>query len=283
MRVSALMTRKPFTLGPEASLDEALQLMDEHGLRHLPLVQDGHLFGVVSDRDLLEATGWMPARVRELYQDPGTDQRGRTLRELAHTRVRTLAPDDELVAAALELVAAKIGCLPVVEHGRLVGILTETDLVRAYADACRAGKRDPRVDPPVIARMTRFARALTSDASLEEAEELMRAMDVRHLPIVQDQRVVGIVSDRDLRRAQGCNRGAATPLDEVMSHDVATIEPEKPLSFAADLMLARRIGAVPVVDDDRLIGIVTLTDLLDHCLESLRDPEVLAAARAARE
>jgi CBS domain-containing protein len=47
-------------------------------------------------------------------------------------------------------------------------------------------------------------------------------------------------------------------------------------------MLTRRIGAVPVVDDDRLVGIVTLTDLLDHCLESLRDPEVLAAAEKAQ-
>jgi CBS domain-containing protein len=137
MRVSALMTRKPYTLQPEASLDEAMQLMDEHGLRHLPLVEGDRLVGIVSDRDLLEATGWMPARVREVYQDPVTDQRARTLQELAHRRVHTLHPDDTVVSAAIELVAGKIGCLPVLDHGALVGILTETDLVRAFADGCR--------------------------------------------------------------------------------------------------------------------------------------------------
>lgn len=282
MRVSALMTRKPFTLGPDASLDEAMQLMDEHGLRHLPLVEAGRLVGIVSDRDLLAATGWMPARVRELYQERGTDQRARTLREIVHPKVRTLGPDDTVVAAAVELVASKIGCLPVVDHGELVGILTETDLVRAFVDACRGGRQDASVDPPVLARMARHARTVTSDTTLGEAGELLRAMDVRHLPVVQDERVVGMLSDRDLRRAQGTNRGADTPVGEVMSSDVSVIEPEKPLSFAAELMLARRIGAVPVVDDGRLIGIVTLTDLLDHCLETLRDPVVLAAARGVR-
>lgn len=282
MRVSALMTRKPFTLAPDASLDEAMQLMDEHGLRHLPLTEGGHLVGIVSDRDLLAATGWMPARVRELYQERGTDQRARTLREIVHPKVRTLSPDDTVVSAAVELVASKIGCLPVVEHGELVGILTETDLVRAFADACRGGRQDPSVDPPVAARMVRHARSVTSDTTLGEAGELLRVMDVRHLPVVQDGRVVGMVSDRDLRRAQGTNRGPDTPVDEVMSSDVSVIDPEQPLSYAAELMLARRFGAVPVVDDDRLIGIVTLTDLLDHCLEVLRDPVVLAAAREVR-
>lgn len=282
MRVSTLMTRKPFTLAPDASLDEAMQLMDEHGLRHLPVVEAGRLVGVVSDRDLLAATGWLPARVRELYQDRSTDQRSRTLREIVQPKVRTLGPDDTVVSAAVELVASKIGCLPVLEHGELVGILTETDLVRAFADACRGARQDRSVDPPVMARMARHARSVTSDTTLGEAGELLRAMDVRHLPVVQDERVVGMVSDRDLRRAQGTNRGPDTPLGEIMSSDVSMIEPEKPLSYAAELMLARRIGAVPVVDDDRLVGILTLTDLLDHCLEALRDPLVLEAAREAQ-
>ncbi len=282
MRVSTLMTRKPFTLAPDASLDEAMQLMDEHGLRHLPVVEAGRLVGVVSDPDLLAATGWLPARVRELYQDRSTDQRSRTLREIVQPKVRTLGPDDTVVSAAVELVAGKIGCLPVLEHGELVGILTETDLVRAFADACRSARQDRSVDPPVMARMARHARSVTSDTTLGEAGELLRAMDVRHLPVVQDERVVGMVSDRDLRRAQGTNRGPDTPLGEIMSSDVSMIEPEKPLSYAAELMLARRIGAVPVVDDDRLVGILTLTDLLDHCLEALRDPLVLEAAREAQ-
>jgi CBS domain-containing protein len=282
MRVSTLMTRKPFTLQPSASLDEAMQLMEEHELRHLPLVEHERLVGIVSDRDLLRATGWLPARIREVYQDPGTDQRARTLRELAHTSVRTLSPDDTVVAAAVELVASKIGCLPVVEGGALVGILTETDIVRAFADACRGNAQRGLIDPPLIARMTRGARSITSNTPLSEALELMQAMDVRHLPVVQDERVIGIVSDRDLRRAHGSNRDPQTPVDEVMSHNVVTIDPEKPLSYAAELMLARRIGAVPVVDDDRLVGIITLTDLLDHCLESLRDPDVAAAVERAQ-
>ncbi len=272
MQVSELMTRKPFTLPPTASLDEAMQLMEERQLRHLPLVEGERLVGIISDRDLLEATGWLPARIREVYQDPATDQRARTLAELAHTGVRTIAPEDTVVTAAVELVASRIGCLPVLEGDRLVGILTDTDLIAAYADACRAGVISGAADPPISTRMTRFARSLTSEATLAEALELMRSMDVRHLPVVQDLRVVGMVSDRDLRRARGSHRSEDTAIGEIMSVQVVTIEPEKPISCAADLILVRRIGALPVVDDDRLIGILTSTDLLDHCLEALCDP-----------
>jgi len=274
MRVSALMTQKPFTLPPSASLDEAMQVMEEHHLRHLPLVEDGRLVGIVSDRDLLEVTGWLPARVREVYQRSSTDPRERTLRELSHTHVRTLSPDDTVVSAAVELVANRIGCLPVLEHGELVGILTETDLVRAFVAACRAGVLLGTIDPPVRSRMTRMPSTLSPDDTLTQALSLMRALNVRHLPVVRHDRVVGILSDRDLRRAAGCNRREEHPVDNVMSREVATVEPDEPLSTAASMMLARRIGAVPVVEDTRLIGILTLTDMLDHCLEVLREPDV---------
>lgn len=282
MRVSELMTARPFTLPPSASLDEAMQVMDEHRVRHVPLVEGGRLVGIVSDRDLLEATGWLPARVREVYQRSRADPRERTLRELAHDRVRTLSPDDSVVSAAVDLVAHRIGCLPVVEGGELVGILTETDLVRGFVDVCRAGGRLGSIDPPVHARMTRMPSTLSPEDSLSAALKLMQALRVRHLPVVSEEHVVGVVSDRDLRRAHGCNRREEQSVDQIMSRDVATITPDEPMSFAASKMLSRRIGSLPVVEDTRLVGILTSTDLLDHCLEVLRDPDVVDAASRGR-
>jgi len=98
-------------------------------------------------------------------------------------------------------------------------------------------------------------------------------LDVRHLPIVDDGQMVGIVSDRDLREvtsrllAEGVTDLSGilnAPVADIMSADVVSIDPESDLAEAADLMIERRIGALPVVapGTDRLVGIISYVDIL---------------------
>ena len=108
------------------------------------------------------------------------------------------------------------------------------------------------------------------DASLDDAYALMRERGVRHLPIVEEGRLTGNVTDRDLRLATSCLRdrpfSPETRLREVMKYPVHTTDPLDPVEVVARTMRELKIGCMPVVEDARLVGIVTGIDLLDAML-----------------
>jgi CBS domain-containing membrane protein len=132
MKVGDLMTSEVATLQRNEMLSLAEQLMSLGRIRHLPVVdEEGELVGIVSQRDLfhsglLRALGHgkhSAARVREML----------AVKEVMTTDVITTTRDASLEEAARLMFDKKIGCLPVVENGRLVGILTEGDFVAYFA------------------------------------------------------------------------------------------------------------------------------------------------------
>jgi acetoin utilization protein AcuB len=125
------MTQIIATLSPEASVAEALTLCRERRIRHIPILEEGRLAGIVSDRDLRDAS---PAL--------GDPERARALREIRmgdvmSREVNTVDPRDSIENAAQEMYELKIGSLPVVPEGpaapgeELLGIVTSSDVMRA--------------------------------------------------------------------------------------------------------------------------------------------------------
>jgi CBS domain-containing protein len=270
MNVASVMTPSPLSVGPDAHLEEAARAMDRSDVRHLVVVESGggerrRVVGVLSDRDLLAAPGWR--RSADRGEPDGSSP---LVRDVMHAPVVSVRPDDSVVMAAVELTGRGIGCLPVMDGERLVGILTEIDLLAAFRSCAREGRRD-EADPLLEDRMQRSVITVQEDATLAEAIDLCEASNVRHLPVVRDGTLAGILSDRDLRRAMGERRDPQAPVTEVMTSDVLTLPLGARLSEAARLMVANRVSSVPVVDDGELVGIVTSTDLLDQCMETLRE------------
>jgi CBS domain-containing protein len=260
------MSPKPFTVDVGASLDDAMRLMDDNDVRHLPVLKDGSLIGVVSDRDLTSATGWLPKATR-------ANDAAQTVGELIQLTPVTATPDDSVVMMAVDMVSREIGCLPVLEGGELVGIVTEMDLLSAYLDICERDAESLELHAPVSQLMSKDPLSVGASSTLGEALELLRERHIRHLPVVDERRVAGIVSDRDVRRAVARGHEPSMPIDQLMSHDPLTLDPEEPLSRAAACLYEARISALPVEDDGRLVGIFTLTDLLDYCISNLRTPD----------
>jgi acetoin utilization protein AcuB len=118
--------------------------------------------------------------------------------------------------------------------------------------------------------MTREVVALTPQSTAGEALALCRERRIRHLPVLEDGRLVGIVSDRDLRsaipalgdpaRAEALGR---ILVREVMAREVATARPDDPIEEAANAMRERKIGCLPVVEDEVLVGIVSSSDVME--------------------
>jgi acetoin utilization protein AcuB len=117
--------------------------------------------------------------------------------------------------------------------------------------------------------MTRNPVAVSPDTPVAEAARLMRIEGIRHLLVVEGDALVGIASNRDIRGYTPDQPGdvsARTPIARVMAESPVTVSAQTPLTEAARAMLDRKIGALPVTDDLRLVGILTKADALEALL-----------------
>lgn len=117
--------------------------------------------------------------------------------------------------------------------------------------------------------MTRDLITLGPDSSVAEALRLCWDKEIRHVLIVENEELVGIVSDRDLTEASPAaddpNREETMrniPVKDVMSRDVVKAHPQDPTGYAAKEMYEKKLDALPVMDDQELLGIVTSTDVM---------------------
>jgi len=131
VRVRDCMTADPMTVAPSVSLEDAMEIMQMRRIRHLPVVEDGHLVGFLSDRDLKRAAPSVvdPSLTSERYAEVVTTVR---VDRLMMRHPVTVAPDMPLGDAVQIFIDKKFGALPVVEGERLVGILSQIDVLRAF-------------------------------------------------------------------------------------------------------------------------------------------------------
>ncbi len=160
LTVRDVMVTALVTVEPRETARHAYRLMRDHRFRHLPVVEDGQLVGILSDRDLrpvLLSPTLARARVGELMSEDLT----------------TVGPDALVEEAASLLVVKKIGCLPVVADGRLVGIVTETDLLGVLVELLGLLTQSTRLDVAVAGGPDAYERIV----------EIIRAHDGRIISV----------------------------------------------------------------------------------------------------
>ena len=260
MLLSELLTPNPHCIEPAAELAEAVELMDRHDIRHLPVVEGGELIGIISDRDLLAATAWKPSSlVREPEESPGQ------VRDLMRPRPIVAQGGEAASAVARRMIENRIHAVPILEGGRIVGIVTDYDFLVEYARAGRAHRLMERDNPLVTECMTWSVSKVERRTPIAEAFSQFRRADVLHLPVMDGERLVGIVSDRDFRLGIGRGTSTALPVQAICSREVVTVTDGQRLVDAADLMVLHKIGAVLVARGETLLGLVSSTDVLAIC------------------
>ena len=146
MNVSDMMTAKPVSIHQDGSLRQALELMDKHHCRHLPVMNgEGQLVGIISDRDVRTALN-SPHILRERWQDEqlATSLRVRSMMTPAPIVVE---PDAEADEAARLMLDNHISCLPVILGESLVGIVTTSDIMMAFMNLYRSVRRFHEIPP----------------------------------------------------------------------------------------------------------------------------------------
>jgi CBS domain-containing protein len=111
--------------------------------------------------------------------------------------------------------------------------------------------------------MTRDVRTIDASSSVEDAARMMKELNVGSLPVSENGNITGIITDRDvvLRNVADGKAPSDTRVDEVMSKTVVTATPDMDVHRAADLMAKNQIRRLPVVENNRMVGIVSIGDL----------------------
>jgi acetoin utilization protein AcuB len=139
MKVSELMQDSVYTVGPDDMIDRVFFLLHYEKIRHLPVVENGTVVGIVTDRDLYKALGPKSRSkgVEAMDGETALHVIPRKVRNIMRRGVLTISPDDDAGKAATLMGEKKIGALPVLKNEKLAGIITATDILLAFAKHCQ--------------------------------------------------------------------------------------------------------------------------------------------------
>jgi len=257
-----ISTLSVVTARPEDAVLKAAKVMTRGWFRRLPVLQDGEVVGIVTARDVLKAIS------EAISPDAGRacviEALRKPLRRVLHSPpaiVGPFAPIREVLSAVLSTDAG--AALVVDERGRLLGIVTERDLLNALKDAVE-------VRESVREIMTREVRTLRPEDPVHKAVKGMVEGRFRRYPVVDEAgKLVGIVTARDIvALASGCEEDPSasdaffSPVKRVMTESPLRVNPQFGVMAAVERTTEAEVGALPVVTAGRLVGIVTEMDLL---------------------
>jgi CBS domain-containing protein len=274
-------TKDLVTVAPSASIDRGISLMEEHGIHHLVVVQDGRVIGMVSDRDILISTGWMLSverRTVAVGTEKGHVIGPKTVEQIMSRPAVCLAREQNAREAAILMVGHRISALPVLQAGRLVGVLSDADLMKWLTELAAMDNTIGRfLGRPVGDLMRAQVITVNPESLLVEVTDIFRRRRVRHVPVVNDGLVVGIVSDRDVRRSLGWSSVHEDQADQrnhaadvrfpctagdIMQRQVLWTERSTTLKDALRMLIDKHIHSLPVIEKGRLTGIITQTDFI---------------------
>jgi len=180
--------------------------------------------------------------------------------------VVTICPDETLVTAAKMMAEKNVSSVVVVDDSAVVGIITETDLVRRVA-VRNSNFHKMKVDM-IMSSPVEVARP---DSSAFEAGIIMETKHIKRLPILSDKQLVGVVTQNDLTRILSCY-GLCGSVAQIMSRDVAVVPRKATVAEAAKIMASRNISCVAILDDGEAVGVFTEADLLKRVVATKRNP-----------
>lgn len=255
------------SITPQTRLDDARKIINAEGIRHLPVLEQGKLVGIITRRGLL--------RIDLSALDQGILRREVAMKEetiggiMTRNPITTL-PDALLPKTARVMLENKITCLPVVDRqNNPVGIITSSDIFRAII-AELAGTREKIT---VSDYMTSQVVTIDPETSLMEVQRVMGVERIRALPVMKEESLMGLITRTDVlsvdpsRLVGYLNQEAALSIlgrkaEEFMTRELITIQPDENIVEAAQKLLNYKIHCLPVVSNDRrLVGILTESDL----------------------
>ena len=256
LKTGDIMSTNVATVSPESPVVSAAKIMSSNNVSCLIVSDNKDVLGIVTETDMLKKT--------VAY---GNDFCQMTVEQIMSSPVRSVPPDLSVMEASSIMEAENIRRLVVLDKGRSVGIITQTDMVRALASYTLAKE--------ISEIMTTDVVMVASSASVRAAAELMASKDISCLVATNNGAVVGVFTERDLlRRVIAVKRNPdQTCLKQVMSSPVVSISREQSVLSAMKMLESIGIRRLVVMDGETLYGLVTQTDILKAIKDDLQEEE----------
>ncbi len=257
MKVKDVMTKEVIYVSKNDDLRYVIDLMEKHNITKLPVLDDDKVVGIVTDNKIADKLGSIRSK-----GVPAARLHASTVME---KEFETVSPD-----TPIEDILATVGMpgptmLPVVVNGTLVGVVTKADLLPLVK-----GKEK------IASIMTTPVITVKPDDRVVHARRLLLEQDIARLPVIEDGKVVGIISDKEIAFAFAALKRSFSLgkqqhqlkmllVKDVMTSPAITAREDISIEEAAKIMIENEVGCLPIIGgDEKIKGIVTRTDLLHH-------------------
>ena len=269
------MTKEVVVASPSDSVAYIRNLMLKNDFSRVVIIEDNKPVGIVTKKDIMRAL----AAKRSLWKRRPIDKIA--VSRIMSTNLITINPDASIKECAKLMVENRISSLPVVENDELVGIITTTDLLRAFAENFKNRFKVEDIMERNVPTVNRFH-------TVNHVVEVIEESGIDRVVVVEDGKPVGIITPSDLSFIYLHDEGTGVRIKEIMfvrkeasasrkryrhvkllpivaedlmSEDLITTKKDEDAAEVAKTMLENKISSLPVVENDELVGIITKTTI----------------------
>ena len=258
MQIKNLMSEDLITIDKDQNLSDALKLLRKHNVSRLPVTNNKELVGIISERDIANKLGSskyesMPASRLHISSVMVKD-------------VITVPQTMQLGEVAKLMLEKGIGSVPVMDGDKMVGIVSKADFV-----TLAVGIAFDKITVKEL--MTKDLKSVSPTERLIHARRVMLEAHVGRLPVIEDETLVGMITSKDLMRAfidfrkNVPEKYQKSQIKEVSVEDIMSSNPiftskDETISEVSKIMMETGYKGLPVVEDGKVVGIITQTDIL---------------------
>ncbi len=269
--ILAIASKNVVTLPPTTNIMGTAKTMLKYGFRRVPITDAGtnRLEGIITSLDIVDFLGGGLRHniVKNRYNGNLAAAINEDIREIMKKDVVSLGVNDNISNAIKTMIEKNIGGIPIVDDDNaVVGIVTERDFVRTVADITTSKSIKEYMSNKVV--------TASPDISIGEAIRTMIEKGFRRIPIVKEDVLLGIVTASDIMRYLGSGEifqklmtgdvsdAFKVPVKSLILRDIIWTNSGIDIGEAAALMLKNKVGALPIIDDGELCGILTERDII---------------------
>jgi len=245
-KVSEYMDTAVVTVNVSSSMNEILDVLARSSNGRVLVLEGEKPISMITTRSIIAA-----------FSEYGLDIFNLKAKDLMSEDLVTLTPDTPIGDAVRILIDNNVGGAPVLEGNIIRGIFTEREVIKFIANLQFSGIVDSIMNTKV--------ETISQNSTILDAAKIMTLKNIRRLPIVNEYRMIGIITAADIVKYLDKNKKIGNVL-EAGTKNPWSISRYTSIVDAAKFMRDKRIGTLPVVDDDKLVGIVTERDLMQSLL-----------------
>lgn len=269
--IMAIASKNVITLPPTANIMTTAKTMLHHGFRRVPITDAGtnRLVGIVTSLDIVDflGGGLRHNLVKNRHNGNLAAAINENVKEIMREDVVSMNINDTISQALVTMIEQNIGGFPVVDgDNKVAAILSERDFVRTIANVTTLKRVKEYMSENVV--------TAGPDMPVREATRTMIKKGFRRIPVVKENVLIGIITASDIMRYLGSGDifhkpvtdnvvGAFNvPIKSMIMRDIVWTRSDADIGKIAGMMLDKKVGALPVIDDGELCGIITERDIV---------------------